>query len=338
MKKATLFKKLKDKAIKCTACNHSCIVQNDRTGLCGVRKNIKGDLYLTTYGKVSAINIDPIEKKPLFHFLPGTEAFSIGGVGCNFGCDFCQNWDISQAGKDSSIPLPSLHDLLPEKIVQECKKQGIPTIAYTYNEPAITFEYNFDTAKLASKSNIKNVYVSNGYASKKSIDLISPYLDGINIDLKAFTENFYQELCKAKLKPVLDNIKYYFEKGVWIELTTLIIPGKNDSTKELEQIARFILSISPSIPWHISRFSPTYKMSDASPTPEKTIHKAHKIGKEVGLKYVYTGNIFGEDLHSTYCPKCNDLLIKRDWGYTNVEGLKNGKCDKCKTAIEGVWK
>lgn len=337
MQKAVLYKKLKNNNVKCTACNHFCKIPHGKTGICGIRQNKDGDLYLLVYGKTSGTGIDQIEKKPLFHFKPGSPVYSIGTIGCNFACKFCQNAWMSQAAKDKSITIPPLNKLSPEDIVNICIENKVPIIAYTYNEPAIFFEYTYDTAKLAHKKGIKNIYVSNGYASKKAIDKIAPFLDAINIDLKAFTDKFYRKICKARLQPVLDNIKYYYKKGVWIELTTLIIPGENDSDKELEQIAQFIASISKSIPWHVTRFSPTYKMQDKVPTPEKTLKRAYEIGKQAGLKYVYAGNIFDEDLQNTYYPKCNNLLIKRDWGYTRIEGLKNGKCDKCGIKVEGVW-
>ncbi len=352
MKKATLFKKLKDKKIKCTACNHFCTISNNRTGICSVRKNKGGKLYLLVHSKASDTNIDPIEKKPLFHFLPGSEAFSFGTLGCNFACQFCQNWRSSQAPKvikkelaksnrqdEFEKKLTSLgHDLPPEEIVNICTQKKIPVIAYTYNEPAIFLEYAYDTAKLAQKEGIKNIFVSNGFESKKAINKIAPYLDAINVDLKAFTKKFYKEICKGRLKPVLDNIKYYHKKGIWLEITTLIIPDHNDSDKELKQIAEFIASVSKDIPWHITRFSPAYKMQNVPQTPEETIKKTYNIGKEAGLKYVYAGNIFDQDRHSTHCPKCKNLLIERDWGYLKIRGLKNGKCEKCGEEIEGVWR
>lgn len=337
MKKAILYKKLDNNNVKCTACNHFCNIAPNKTGICGVRKNIKGDLYLLVYELTSGTEVDKIEKKPFFHFLPNSDAFSIGTIGCNFSCSFCQNAWMSQPLKDKSIPVPPLYKLPIDEIINYCTTNNIPVIAYTFNEPATYFEYSYDTAKLAHKKGIKNVWVSNGYASKESIDKISPYLDAINIDLKAFTEKFYRDICKTKLAPVLDNIKYYYKKGVWVELTTLIIPGENDSEKELKQIAEFIASVSKSIPWHISRFSPAYKMKNKSQTPEETIKKAYDIGKKVGLKYIYGGNIWGEDIQSIYCPKCNSVLIRRDWTYSIVEGLDHGKCRKCGTKIDGIW-
>ena len=338
MKKATLYKKLKNKKVKCTACNHYCTIAPENTGICGVRKNIKGDLYLSVYGLTSGTQIDSIEKKPFFHFMPTSLAYSIGTIGCNFGCEFCQNAWMSQCTKDPSIPIPPLYRLSPEQVVKECLEDNIPIIAYTFNEPATFFEYTYDTAKLAHKKGIKNVYVSNGYLSKEAIGKISPYLDAINIDLKAFTEDFYKRLCKARLQPVLNNIKQCYAEKIWLEITTLIIPGENDSSKEIKQIAQFITSVSKSIPWHVTSFSPAYKMRDKPSTPEETIRRAYEIGKDAGLKYVYAGNVFGEDLHSTFCHKCSNLLIKRDWGYTRIEGFKNGKCSKCKAKIDSIWK
>lgn len=338
MKRAILYRKLKGKIVKCTACNHYCKIAPGKTGICGVRRNIKGDLYLLVYGVTSGAGVDQIEKKPFFHFLPDSPAYSIGTIGCNFACDFCQNAWMSQCTKDKSIPVPPLYKLSPKEIVQTCLEEKIPIIAYTYNEPAIFFEYAYDTAKLAHKQGLRNVFVSNGYISKEAINKIAPYLDAINIDLKAFTEKFYRTICKAKLKPVLDSIRQCYKGKIWVELTTLIIPDENDLSKKLEQSAGFIASISKSIPWHVTSFSPAYKMQDKPSTPQETIKRAHTIGKKAGLKYVYAGNVHGEDLHSTYCPKCNTCLIKRDWGYTRVEALENGKCKKCNTKIEGVWK
>jgi len=338
LKKALFFKKLDNKVAQCNICSHKCKIAPGETGICGVRKNKDGDLYSLCYGITSGTGIDKIEKKPFFHFLPNSAAFSNGTIGCNFACQFCQNAWMSQCGKDPKIEIPPLYDLPPEKIVDICQKEDIPIIAYTYNEPVIYFEYTYDTAIIAHKKGIKNVYVSNGYATNEVIDKIAPVLDAINIDLKSFSDNFYRRTCKASLKPVLRNIKRYYEKDVWIEITTLIIQGANDSEKELTQIAEFIASLSTSIPWHVTRFSPDYKMKDRSPTPESTIKKAYDIGKKTGLKYVYAGNITSEDLHSTYCPKCKNLLVKRDWGYTRIVGLEKGKCEKCGEKIEGVWK
>lgn len=337
MKKALLYKKLKENIVQCQACNHYCKISEDAKGICGIRKNKGGALYATDYGLTSGVQIDQIEKKPFFHFFPTKQVLSIGTVGCNFACDFCQNAWMSQSTKDNNVDMPNLYKLPPSKIVELCKENDLEIIAYTYNEPAISFEYSYETSKFASSEGIKNVYVSNGYASKEAIDMIASYLDAINIDLKSFSEDFYIKRCKAKLKPVLENIEYYYKKNIWVEVTTLIIPGENDSTEELNHIGQFISSVSKSIPWHVIRFTPSYKMSNTEKTPEKKIQEAYDIGKSAGLEYVYAGNVFDEDRHSTFCPKCNNLIIKRDWGYAKIEGLENGKCSKCSTKIAGVW-
>lgn len=290
MKKALLFEKLADNFTQCTACNHYCKIAPNRTGICGVRKNIKGTLYLLVYGKAVALNVDPIEKKPLYHFMPGTKILSFGTVGCNFKCDFCQNWDISQVSKSPTNQIFG-QDLPPKKIVEFAIENKIPSIAYTYNEPAVFFEYALDTAKLAKKANLKNVYVSNGYESPEARHKIAPYLDAINIDLKSYDEFFYKKYCGAKLEPVLENIIQFHKLAIHIEITTLIISGINDSRKNLMSIAKFIASVDKKIPWHISRFFPAYKMLDVKITPEFTLVNAQKIGKIAGLEYVYIGNV-----------------------------------------------
>ena len=337
MKKAILYEKLKDNKVRCDACHHHCLISDKETGICGVRQNIDGELYLLVYGKAISVSIDPIEKKPLFHFLPGRKAFSLGTMGCNFACDFCQNWEISQIPKNLDL-IHTGEEWEPKKIVKYCKDNKIPIIAYTYNEPSVWVEYALDTMKLAKKDGIKNIWVSNGFMSEKSLNLIAPYLNAINIDLKSFSNNFYQKICKGQLNPVKENIKKIWKMGIWIEVTTLIIPGSNDSEKELKQIAKFLVKISKNIPWHISAFYPCYKMLDRPSTSEETLISAYEIGKKAGLKYVYTGNIPNSDHESTFCPKCNTLVIER-WGMKVLENnLKNGKCPKCKTKIQGKWK
>ncbi len=286
MKEAELYKKEKDK-IRCLACAHKCLISKDRTGICGVRKNINNKLYLLVYGKIASMNADPIEKKPLYHFLPKTKSFSIGTVGCNFKCDFCQNFEISQAPKQRII---FGEDIKPEGIVKRAIQTGCKSISYTYTEPAIFIEFVKDIAKLAKKKKLKNVLVTNGFLSKESFNYISDYVDAMNIDLKSFSDEFYVKYCGGRLKPVLETIKRAHEKGIHIELTTLLIPGLNDSEKELEKIAKFISSVDKDIPWHISRFFPMYKMLNKPITPISTLEKAEKIGKKY-LNYVYVGNV-----------------------------------------------
>ncbi|MBI5151907.1 AmmeMemoRadiSam system radical SAM enzyme [Candidatus Peregrinibacteria bacterium] len=353
VKKAILYEKLPASAVRCKACSWYCKIPEGTTGICGVRENIKGDLYLLVYGKPIAVHIDPIEKKPLFHFLPGTEIFSIGTYGCSFSCDFCQNWDISQSPRELKIQyaadkkalrenlyrmIDACEDWPPEKIVEYCIRNKIPSIAYTYNEPAIFFEYAYDTAKLAREAGLKNIFVSNGFESIEAIEKISPYLDANNIDLKGWTEDFYNKICHARLAPVKENIKRFRDAGVWVEVTTLLIPGHNDSDNELKSIAEFLVNISPEIPWHVTAFHPSYKMQNVPSTPAKTLERAYKIGKAAGLKYVYTGNIWGLEGENTHCPKCSELLIKRSGASVVENYLKNDACPKCGFKIKGIWK
>ncbi|RLG15930.1 AmmeMemoRadiSam system radical SAM enzyme [Candidatus Pacearchaeota archaeon] len=284
MKECVLYKKLKEKKVQCIACAHRCYIDEGNVGICRVRENIKGRLYLLVYGKVISKNIDPIEKKPLYRFLPGSFSYSIGTIGCNFKCDFCQNYDISQLKKILG------ESIKPEEVVEETIKTGCKSISYTYNEPTIFIEFVKDIARLAKKKGLKNVLVTNGYMTKECLDFIASYIDAMNIDLKSFNNEFYLKICKAKLKPVLETIKRVYEKGIHLEITTLIIPGENDSEKEFENIAKFIASIDKNIPWHISRFFPMYKMEDKEPTSLKILKKAEEIGKKY-LKYVYIGNV-----------------------------------------------
>lgn len=352
MKKAVLYKKLKKNNVQCLACSWQCAISPGKSGICGVRQNKNGDLYLLVYGRPIAVNIDPVEKKPLFHFLPGKTVFSFGTLGCNFSCGFCQNWDISQTPKLSKKidvekkQQKTIEDLIlacqklsPKEIIDYCLKNKISAIAYTYNEPAIFFEYAYDTARLAHKKGLKNIYVSNGFETDMALEKISPYLDAINIDLKAYSPKFYKKICKAKIEPVLNNIKTIAKefKKTWLEITTLIIPGHNDSPEEIKKIAEFIAKLNPCIPWHISAFYPAYQMSNIQATPTKTIHQAYKIGKKAGLRFVYTGNIYDHHGQNTYCPNCRLALVKRD-GYTITDNsIENNRCPKCKENIHGIW-
>jgi pyruvate formate lyase activating enzyme len=332
MHEAILYKKLNEKKVQCNACMHRCQIPLGKKGICNVRQNIDGKLYLLVYGKVVAANIDPIEKKPLYHFFPGKKIFSIGTVGCNFKCQFCQNWEISQSKKIIG------DDLTPEEIIKICKEENIDMIAYTYNEPAIFFEYAYDVAKLAHSNNIKNVYVTSGYETPEALNKIKPYLDAMNIDLKSFSEDFYNELCSAKLKYVLETIKKAYELGIWIEITTLIIPGKNDSNEELTKIAEFIVSISKDIPWHISAFRPEYKLDNIPKTSSDKLFEAYSIGEKSGLNYVYIGNIINKKHSTTYCPKCNKELLERQSFFSdNKIKSFNGYCIECNYKLSGIW-
>ncbi|MFN3870064.1 MAG: AmmeMemoRadiSam system radical SAM enzyme [Aquificaceae bacterium] len=325
----------KNGKVLCKACAQRCLLKEGEYGKCGVRLNKGGKLYLTVYGLVCAINIDPIEKKPLYHFLPGSLSLSIGTVGCNFSCKFCQNWEISQYPQSHNYEIFG-EEIKPEEIVRIAKMYKTSSISYTYNEPAIFFEFAYDTMKLAKEENIKNLFVTNGYETKEAIDMALPYLDAMNIDLKSFSDEFYRKICGARLKPVLKTIEYALSKGIWIEITTLLIPGYNDAEEEIRQIARYIASLSRNIPWHISRFFPAYKMLEPSPTPIETLKRAYEIGKEEELNFVYVGNYWDKDLESTYCPNCGQRVIERI-GYKTKNHLLKGKCPHCGYEIPGVW-
>jgi pyruvate formate lyase activating enzyme len=293
MKEAVLYEKLSDKKVKCGLCNHCCIINDGKRGICGVRENKKGKLYSLVYGRIIAEHIDPIEKKPLYHFMPGSFSLSIATIGCNFKCLHCQNSDISQISKQEIISNKQWgKEKSPKEIVQDALESNCPSISYTYTEPTIFLEFAFDCMKLAKKKGLKNIWVSNGYMTKKVLDLITPYLDAINVDLKAFTEGFYRDVCGAKLQPVLDNLIDIKKRGIHLEITTLVIPGKNDSEKELKQVAAFIKKkLGKDIPWHVSRFFPHHEFLNMMPTPVEKILRAVEIGKEAGLKFVYTGNV-----------------------------------------------
>lgn len=291
MKECKLYKKESGNKVKCTACSHRCLISEDGLGICGVRKNVKGKLFLTVYGRVISRNVDPIEKKPLYNFLPKTFAYSVGTFGCNFRCGFCQNYDISQAQESESYLEGVFGEAMtPKQVVDEAIRTKCKSIAYTYNEPTIFIEYVKDIAVLARKKGLKNILVTNGYMTKECLDFVGRYIDAMNIDLKGFTDEFYMKNCKAKLQPVLDTIKMAHKKGIHIEITTLIIPGENDSKQQLEGIAKFIASVDKSIPWHISRFFPMYKFLNKETTSIGTMKMAEKIGKKY-LKYVYLGNV-----------------------------------------------
>jgi pyruvate formate lyase activating enzyme len=300
-----------------------------------VRQNQEGRLYSLVYGKIIAEHVDPIEKKPLFHFLPGSKAYSIGTVGCNFRCKHCQNFEISQAphlgsGRISGEPRT------PDQIVAAARAADCQSIAYTYTEPTIFFEFAYDTAALAHQAGIKNVFVSNGYMSAEAAYRIAPLLDAVNIDLKAFTEKFYHEICGARLKPVLETIALMNSLGVWLEVTTLVIPGLNDSEQELAEIAAFVKGVGEEVPWHVSAFYPTYKLTDVPPTPVATLRRAREIGLQAGLRHVYEGNVPGEAGAHTTCPGCGAVVIARSGRDSVRNRLQQGRCPECGQRIEGV--
>jgi pyruvate formate lyase activating enzyme len=332
MKEVYLYKKLKDK-VQCQNCAHYCFIQPGKRGICGVRENRDGKLFALNYGKIIALNIDPIEKKPLFHFLPGSDSLSIAAVGCNLKCLNCQNYDISQGFKIAK-EIPG-EDYLPEDVVKIALDNKLLSISYTYTEPTIFLEFALDTMKIARKKGLKNIWVSNGFMSKESAKLVIPYLDADNIDIKSFSEDFYQQNCGARLQPILDTAKLMKKSGVWLEITTLAIPGLSDSDETFQQIAWFIKNeLGQETPWHISKFSPeiSWQLKKTPETPLKTLERAYKIGKENGLKYVYTGNVPGLPSENTICPRCGNLVIGRI-GYSIQRFDKKGKCPKCKEKI-----
>ena len=334
MKEAYLYKKLEDKKVQCRNCAHYCVISPGRRGICGVRENIEGKLSALNYGKAIAVNIDPIEKKPFFHFLPGSHSLSIATVGCNFRCLNCQNWDISQGFKGKE-EIPG-ENLSPKQIVALALKNKLPSISYTYTEPVIFLEYALDTMKLARKEGIKNGWVSNGFLSPESAKLILPFLDAIRIDIKSFSEEFYQKVCGARLQPVLDTAKMMKKSRVWVEIITLAIPTLSDSEQMFRDIAKFIYDeLGPETPWHISQFSGaiSWKLQHLPETPVETLEMGYKTGKEAGLKYVYTGNVPGLPSEDTFCPQCGALAIDR-MNYIIHRHDKLGKCPKCGESLD----
>ena len=337
MKEAMFYKKLGNGLVQCQLCPRKCIIKKGETGECRVRKNIDGKLYSLVYGHPVAVAIDPIEKKPLYHFLPGSSIFSIGTAGCNLHCKHCQNAWMSQSGFND---LPH-YDLYPEEVVKEAKKFGCESIAYTYNEPTVFYEYVLDTARLAKSQGLRNVIVSAGFINKEPLLELAPFLDAANIDLKVFDDKIYRELSDIWLEPVLDTIKILIEEGVWVEITNLLIPGINDSEELIEKLVNWIKNnLGENIPLHFTAFYPAYKLSHLPPTPLDVLLKAREIAKRKGLNFVYLGNIEDQEGSNTYCHKCGKLLIRRG---NIMEGvienhIREGRCKFCKEKIPGVWR
>jgi pyruvate formate lyase activating enzyme len=326
MKEAMLWKP-RDGAVLCALCAHRCSIPEGERGLCGVRQNVKGTLYSLVYGKLISTAVDPIEKKPLFNFLPGTRSYSIASAGCNFFCDFCQNWQISQMSRrDGAI---RGEEFTPEEVVAEAAAYGCASVAYTYTEPTVFFEFALDTAVLAKRAGIKNVFVTNGYQTRETVEKMTGAIDAANVDLKAFSDDFYRCRCRARLAPVLESIRLMHAGGIFLEITTLVIPGENDSPDELKGLVEFIASVSADIPWHVSRFHPDYNLRDRDPTPADTIFEAAEIGKAGGLKYVYAGNMPAGQYEHTYCPGCGAVVVERSGFRAKNVGLDGRACRRC---------
>lgn len=324
---------------QCLACEHFCAIAPGAAGKCGVRRNLDGAIRLVVYGRAAAAHIDPVEKKPLFHFLPGRPIFSVGTLGCNFFCRFCQNWQISQSRDFDPQSSYAGQELMPDQIVTLCNSQGISMIAFTYNEPTVCFEYAYDTVKLAHEAGLRTVFVSSGFESLAALNMIEPYLDAINVDLKAFRPEFYRTVCGTRLEPVKRNIQHLAQDTrIWIEITTLLIPGLNDSDAELEEMATWLASVDPDMPWHVSAFHPDYQMLDRPVTSPASLTRAARIGRKAGLRYVYVGNVGDPKGESTWCPGCGTLLIRRLWYDVDILWQEPGVCHRCGEHLAGEWR
>jgi len=334
MKKAVLWIPLSNHRVQCNLCPHSCSLKEGQLGLCMVRKNINGQLISLSYDKIAAIHSDPIEKKPLYHVLPGSQSLSIATMGCNFTCKFCQNHSLSMVGDQNQI---FGEKKSPKDVIELALETGARSISYTYTEPTVFFELMLETAKLARQNGLKNIMVTNGYMSRDALSMIAPYLDAANIDLKAFSDDFYRKYCNARLEPVIKTIKAMREFGIWIELTTLLIPGLNDDQTEVGQLIHFILDLDRDIPWHVSRFFPHYQLLETSPTDVALITSVLQSARSRGLKFLYGGNFSSSDWTDTCCPDCGALLIERNGYSTKIPELTRGACSKCGYLIPGIW-
>ena len=333
---ARLYETMQDQRVRCRLCSHHCVIGSGKRGICGVRENRDGILETHVYGRLIAAGDDPIEKKPFFHLMPGSRSFSIATVGCNFKCRFCQNADIAQmpADRDGMVTGDAT---TPQQVVTAAQGRGCASIAYTYTEPTVFFEFACDTAQLAHRQGIKNVFVTNGFMSAEALERVSPWLDAANVDLKAYTDDFYKRQCDARLEPVKETLRRLKGLNIWVEVTTLIIPGLNDDSEELSRLATFIAKdLGPETPWHVSRFHPTYRLMDRGATPVETLMQARQIGIAAGLKYVYTGNIPGRGGEDTICPGCGETVITRRGFQVMDNRMRKGRCSGCGTVIDGV--
>ncbi len=332
-----IYEKLDKKRVRCGICRHFCVIPKGERGLCMVRENRNGRLLCLSYPKLAAASVDPIEKKPVFHFRPGSLSYSIASVGCNFVCSFCQNSDIAQMPRDFSGMIQG-RDVTPEAIVSNALKSGCDSIAYTYTEPTVFFELAFETAKLAKEKGLFNIFVTNGYMSDSALEMIRPYLDIANVDLKAFDNSFYKKYCRAQLEPVKASIKKMKDSGMLVEITTLLVPGLNDRERDLKAMAEYIVSeLGPETPWHISRFHPCYKMQDRPATDIASLKKAFETGRMAGLHHVYTGNAPGLASENTFCYRCGALVVRRTGYHIENYLVSSGKCPSCNTEIYGIY-
>ncbi len=337
MSNAILWRSQKNGKVQCMACSHFCLIEPGERGLCAVRENRDGEMHTLVRDKVAALNLDPIEKKPLFHFLPGTLTLSLGTMGCNLSCSFCQNHSLSQPPRQYRTV--EGESITPDRIIRVAGEYYAASVSYTYSEPTVFIELLMDTARPAKEKGLKNIIVSNGFQSPDCLEEMNGYIDAANIDLKAFTDRFYQEHCGARLKPVLDNLVKIKAMNWWLEVTTLIIPGLNDSDEELEKMAGFIFNeLGPDTPWHISRFHPTFRMTDIQSTPVETLERAWTTGKEAGLKYVYTGNVPGHKAENTFCPACQKQVISRMGFEIKRSHVNDMSCSFCGEHIAGIWR
>jgi len=334
IKEASFYRPLEEGQVQCLLCPHRCILPQGARGLCGVRENREGKLYTLVYGRVVAWHVDPIEKKPFFHFLPASRAFSISTAGCNLRCKFCQNWDISQR-KPEELEYKYIS---PEDVVRLAIKYKCQSISYTYTEPTIFYELMYEASKIAYEKKIFNTAVTNGYINEEPLRRLCKFVKGFNVDLKSFSSQFYENLCRAELEPVLNSLKVMQEESCWVEITNLVIPGFNDDFQLVRKMCRWIVdNLGQGVPLHFSRFWPAYHMRDVSPTPAETLERCAEIAREEGLNYVYIGNIFGHRLENTYCPGCQQVLIKRQGFFVVENTLIDSRCPHCSRTIEGVW-
>lgn len=335
MHEARLYQKLEDITVRCSLCPHRCTIRDGKQGICSVRINHGGTLYAATFGKVAAEAVDPIEKKPLFHFLPGTLSYSLGTLGCNFHCEHCQNWHISQQTHE----MQALRERSPEQGVERALASGSASIAWTYNEPTIWHEYPLAMGALARKEGLGTVYVTNGYITEEGLRELAPMLNAFRVDIKSFSDAFYRKVCGGRLQPVLDAAALAKELGMHVETVTLIIPGLNDSMDEMESLIRWALeNLGPDTPMHFTRFHPDYRMQEARPTEVRTLEKIYELAKDIGIHYPYLGNVFNHPYESTYCPTCGSLVIERSGFGVQMRGLKDHTCMECGGRIEYVSK